>query len=160
MLICPIQRLLDFSTDRPKTIPFSDVCGKAYVKDFCSSLDAEQWTQHEDHFYILTEEISQCSECMEEHEEVLAKMEEFCSNEGNCLRGLELFCGKLLFSFSFLLGCITIHLNANLIFPGAGGLGTGLNASKFVKTIGAVEWDKDAAETYKYVMQSFHQCYC
>lgn len=48
--------------------------------------------------------------------------------------------------------------DTNKLFVGAGGLSTGLNSSKFVKTVGAVEWDIHAAETYAQVISGFPTC--
>jgi hypothetical protein len=59
------------------------------------------------------------------------------------LRGLELFAGKLI-----------LQITCNMIFRrkiGAGGFGTGLAQSGYIKTLWAIEWDEPAATTYRSV---------
>lgn len=140
LLAHPTQKLLCFGTTT-KTIPFEDIYGKVYIESFPSESreDVVDWSQHDDHFYVLSE-ISQCLECMEKHQQQLDKVDEFLARV-EPLRGLELFSGK------FYRICI-FSAGTKGSFVGAGGLSTGLNSSKFVKTVGAVEWDVHAAETY------------
>ncbi|KIK61812.1 hypothetical protein GYMLUDRAFT_260822 [Collybiopsis luxurians FD-317 M1] len=118
------QRLLCLS-DTEKTVPFERVDGKCFVEAYphktASSL--AQWIKDNDHFYILNAQLSQCLQCFEEHKSTLAIREQYIETHGP-LRCLELF-------------------------SGAGGLGTGLQMSRFATMVGNVEWDFHAAETYK-----------
>ncbi|KAJ3984503.1 S-adenosyl-L-methionine-dependent methyltransferase, partial [Lentinula detonsa] len=115
-----------FADEVKETTPFDRVDGKCFVSYFPQP-DAEgfkEWIKEKDHFYVLdSRKFEQCTRCMEEHETQLAMYRDFLAQEGP-LSMLELF-------------------------SGAGGLGTGLDQSNFVKTAAAVEFDRYAAETYQ-----------
>ncbi|KAJ3825146.1 S-adenosyl-L-methionine-dependent methyltransferase, partial [Lentinula raphanica] len=124
MLFLCGQLLLEFG-DLDEKVPFERVDGKCYVSYFPEpGADGfAEWIKGKDHFYVLDlGDFSQCTRCAEEHEAQLLAYHDFLAQEGP-LSMLELFCG-------------------------AGGLGTGLEQSHFVKTAAAVEWDENAAETY------------
>ncbi|KAF5387544.1 hypothetical protein D9757_006543 [Collybiopsis confluens] len=115
------ERLLKFEGST-ETISFDDVNGKFYAARYArTSENLERWIKEDDHFYVdKSTPLSFCSQCLNVHKKWLEKLK----NIGPPLRGLELF-------------------------SGAGGLGSGLDASGYVKTVAAVEWDKNAAETYQ-----------
>ncbi|KAF5387330.1 hypothetical protein D9757_005731 [Collybiopsis confluens] len=119
------ERLLHFSDDKLRIVQLGQVDGKCFVEMFPKSTapGLGTWIKDDDHFYVLNANLFQCSECLEEHKLGLATRDEYLAKHGP-LRCLELF-------------------------SGAGGLGTGLIISRFAKIIGNVEWDIDAAETYK-----------
>ncbi|KIK58230.1 hypothetical protein GYMLUDRAFT_98175 [Collybiopsis luxurians FD-317 M1] len=115
------EHLLEFSK-ATETVSFEDVNGKFYVARYSQTSEKlPKWIREDDHFFVdKNTSLSQCSQCLDDHKKLLEKRK----NVGPPLRALELF-------------------------SGAGGLGSGLDASGYVKTVAAVEWDKHAAETYK-----------
>ncbi|KAJ4475666.1 hypothetical protein J3R30DRAFT_3405914 [Lentinula aciculospora] len=108
------------------TIPFEQADGKCFVSCFShpSGHKFADWIKDRDHYYVLdSENFKQCEDCMTEHERHLAACKYYLTKEGP-LSMLELF-------------------------SGAGGFGTGLEQSNIAKTIAAVEYDHNAAETYQ-----------
>ncbi|GAW03185.1 DNA (cytosine-5)-methyltransferase 1B [Lentinula edodes] len=118
------ELLLEF--DGPEVmIPFDRVDGKCFVACFPrQSVDGfAEWIKGKDHFYVVnSKNFKHCAPCMQEHEMHLATYKDYLAQEG-LLSMLELF-------------------------SGAGGLGTGIEQSNFAKTVAAVEYDRNAAETY------------
>ncbi|KAJ8522382.1 hypothetical protein ONZ45_g1036 [Pleurotus djamor] len=112
-----------------------EIVGLCFVKSLSDPSDIEEWVAVDDHFYCslalvgttvssLSEELSQCPWCMEADAAMVRKRSELLLRHGPLI-GLELFAG-------------------------AGGLGTGMDLSGWVKTQYVVELGKAAAESYSY----------
>ncbi|KAJ3855004.1 S-adenosyl-L-methionine-dependent methyltransferase [Lentinula lateritia] len=118
------QLLLEFDGSEVM-IPFDRVDGKCFVACFPrqSVNGFAEWIKGKDHFYVVnSKNFKHCAPCIQEHERQLATYKDYLAQEG-LLSMLELF-------------------------SGAGGLGTGIEQTNFAKTVAAVEYDRNAAETY------------
>ncbi|KAF8643762.1 hypothetical protein AX16_008781 [Volvariella volvacea WC 439] len=119
-------------------ISMDQLDGVCYVKYLTQASEIEEWVKESDHFYLNEELRGQdrilcrmnedhfynCKRCMRVEEKRLEQVERY-KRYNQPLRGLELF-------------------------SGAGGLGTGLDLSGFVKTRYAVEFSPSAAATYQH----------
>ncbi|KAF9066329.1 S-adenosyl-L-methionine-dependent methyltransferase [Rhodocollybia butyracea] len=107
--------------DAEELVSFDRVQGKCYVLYFRSKSapGITNWIAERDHYYILNSKLDQCAPCLEEQKDLLRAQADL------------------------------LPIPALELFAGAGGLGTGLDMSGFVETVGAVEWIPHAAETYK-----------
>ncbi|KAG6854702.1 hypothetical protein C0991_002414 [Blastosporella zonata] len=127
-----------YLTDRKSTVKPSEVDGICHVRVLTDINMINEWVRHDDHFYVnerINSEtgelspikkgsVSRCVPCDEERKKNREE-EEKLSTMYDPIRCLELF-------------------------SGAGGLGTGLDMSGFVKTTHAVEFSPSAAATYTY----------
>ncbi|KXN86923.1 DNA (cytosine-5)-methyltransferase 1A, partial [Leucoagaricus sp. SymC.cos] len=135
-----------YLTSRVGRIDPERLDGICYVRHLRDHGKIDEWIQYNDHFYlnqkgdmhglfhIDEDELDVCGECMTTRLDELARNKQLLKQRGP-LRGLELF-------------------------SGAGGLGTGVDMSGYVKTKWAVEYFAAAAKTYKRRNHPETKVYC
>jgi len=132
---------------------------KCYVQCLTDSDAIDEWVRHDDHYFVdqtadsvtikstkdlrplAREDFKSCRTCYEDRIGELDNAEKLLQRHGP-LRGLELYSGS-----AFNLYMLNLVLTCNL--AGAGGLGTGLDQSRYVETRWAVEFSPSAALTYQ-----------
>ena len=92
---------------------------------------------------LPTNDFEMCTACHDSRVKELAKAKKLLARHGP-LRGLELYSGR-----RFSRGTVNTLIR---LLIGAGGLGSGFEASQFVKTKWAVEFSPSASLTYEYVL--------
>ncbi|KAF8965236.1 S-adenosyl-L-methionine-dependent methyltransferase [Flammula alnicola] len=123
-----------FSTRNEQVVPLHKVDGLCYVRHLTDEQQIERWIQGDDHYYLNQKgtknalqplnkrDFVYCKACYQEEKKTRSQAERFMQTNSKLI-GMELFCG-------------------------AGGLGVGMNMSRFVETKYAVEFTPSAAKTY------------
>jgi DNA (cytosine-5)-methyltransferase 1 len=85
-----------FQTTETVEVSCDRVDGKCWIKHLTSSEDIEDWSRHDDHYYVIECQtpLQQCFLCLEERTAHLLHVEDYHKKHGP-LRGMDLFSGIL-----------------------------------------------------------------